>query len=60
MESEKRDEERNGEREREGGTKILIDMEWHGVCVWGVDIERKIRRDGGRYRYRWYGERGKK
>ena len=30
------------------------------TCVYGVEIERKIRRDGGRYRYRWYGGEGRR
>ena len=30
------------------------------MCVWRGEIKRQRRRDGGIYRYRWRGERGKK
>ena len=53
MEGEEREEATYRERERK------INMEREIMCVWCGEIERQRRRDGGRYRYRWRGERGK-
>ena len=40
-------------------TNILIYMECESVCVYGDEIERQKRIDGGGYRYGWRVERGK-
>ena len=55
MEGEEREEERDKERKGE------IDRygEKESEFVWGAAIDRKRRGDGGRYRYKWRGERWK-